>query len=54
MKQALLKLSGIALLAVAFGAVCAATPAVPEIDPASGANAIALVAGALLIIRSRR
>ena len=55
MKQMLLKLSGIALLAVAFGAVAAASvDRVPEIDPASGANAIALVAGALLILRSRR
>ena len=59
MKQMLLKLSGIALLAVAFGALAVADerchdPVVPEIDPASGANAIALVAGALLVLRSCR
>jgi hypothetical protein len=27
---------------------------VPEIDPGSGLNAVALVAGGLLVIRSRR
>jgi hypothetical protein len=44
---------GIALLvlgtaAAAFGAV------VPEIDPASGGSALALLAGALVIIQGRR
>jgi len=29
-------------------------PAVPEIDAAAGANAVALLAGALLVFRSRR
>jgi hypothetical protein len=31
-----------------------AMAAIPEIDPASGVNAIALLAGGLLLIRSRR
>ncbi|HWC96425.1 MAG TPA: VPEID-CTERM sorting domain-containing protein [Candidatus Sulfopaludibacter sp.] len=45
----------IAMLFLLIGAsmCCMATP-VPEIDPASGGSAIALVAGALLIIRSRK
>jgi hypothetical protein len=32
----------------------AVPPAVPEIDPGSGANALALIAGALIVIRGRR
>jgi hypothetical protein len=32
----------------------AGVPAVPEISPASGAAAIALVSGAILVIRARR
>jgi len=40
------------LLMGASGAVFAAIT--PEIDPASGVSAIALLAGAVLIIRARR
>jgi len=47
------KLIAIALFVVGFSAVAMAAPA-PEIDPASGANALALIAGGLLILRSRR
>jgi hypothetical protein len=31
-----------------------AAPPVPEIDPGMGVNAVALLAGAMLVIRSRR
>jgi len=53
MKNNLLKIAGIALLVVGASAACFAA-ATPEIDAASGANALALIGGALLIIRSRR
>jgi len=36
------------------GLVVAGGPAVPEISPASGMSALALVSGALLVIRGRR
>jgi hypothetical protein len=42
----LLLLVGVSGLAVANG--------VPEIDPGSGASALALLSGALLVIRGRR
>jgi hypothetical protein len=43
---------GLLLLVVGSSVVAAAS--VPEIDPASGGNALALVAGGLLILRSYR
>jgi hypothetical protein len=49
----LMKAAGIALMGIGCASVCMAT-AVPEIDPASGVNALAMLAGALLIIRARR
>jgi len=36
------------------GIASAAVVASPEIDPASGASAIALLSGALILIRGRR
>ena len=50
-----MKLFGVILLFVgastlAFGSI----PGVPEISPASGAAAVALVSGAILVIRGRR
>ena len=53
MKNHLMKLAGMGLLVVAVGGRALAV-SVPEIDPASGVNAIALLAGAMLVIRSRR
>jgi hypothetical protein len=41
------------MIGVAVNAL-AAPVAAPEIDPATGGAAIALVAGALLVIRARR
>ena len=51
MKNNLMKIAGAALLAVGISGGCFAS--VPEIDPASGVNAVALLAGALLMIRGR-
>jgi hypothetical protein len=42
------------LLMIGVSASCLAAPAAPEIDPATGGSAIALVTGALLMIRARR
>jgi hypothetical protein len=47
------KLVALVLLAVGASVVLSAGSNVPEIDPASGANALALIAGALVILRSR-
>jgi len=52
-KRTIMKTAGLALLAIGVSGACLAT-VVPEIDAASGANAVALVAGALMILRSRR
>jgi len=49
----LTKVSGLLLLAIGASSVCFASAA-PEIDPVSGANALALLAGTLLVIRGRR
>lgn len=49
------KIIGIMLLmSVATLSHAAPGPAAPEIDPASGASALALLTGATLIIRGRR
>ena len=47
-----MKLVGGVLLGIGVSGACLA--ATPEIDPASGANALALLTGALLVIRGRR
>jgi hypothetical protein len=52
MKQRLMKISGMTLLCLGVSSVAFA--AVPEIDPASGGSALALLTGALLMIRGRR
>jgi hypothetical protein len=49
----IMKVAGIALVGVGMSGACLAV-GLPEIDPASGANALALLTGALLIIRARR
>jgi hypothetical protein len=43
-----------AVILLGIGATVAAMAAVPEIDPASAGSAVALLAGTLLVIRSRR
>ncbi len=53
-KLTALKIADVALLMVGVASVCSATPVGPEIDAATGVNALALLSGALLIIRSRK
>ena len=43
----------LAVLAISTHAVFAAPGAVPEIDPAMGAGAIALMGGAIMVMRGR-
>ena len=45
---------GLMLLILGSTTVSWATIAVPEIDPSSGMSALALLAGAVLVIRARR
>ena len=50
-----MKFLGMALLVVGGSSLAmAGTPNVPEISPASGVTALALVSGALLVLRARR
>ena len=44
----------LAVVLLGIGVSAAALAAVPEIDPASGGSALALLAGTLLVIRGRR
>jgi hypothetical protein len=53
MKMNLMKIAGMSLLLIGASSAAFAS-AVPEIDPASGASAIALLSGAILMIRGRR
>lgn len=48
-----MKLIGTILIAVGMSSLAMAAP-VPEIDPGSGVSALALLGGALLVIRGRR
>ena len=49
------KVVGMALMIVgASSALMAGVAAVPEIDASTGASAIAIVAGGILVLRSRR
>ena len=52
MNQMMMKMAGLALLGIGMSGACLAV--VPEIDPASGGSALALLAGAMLMIRGRR
>jgi hypothetical protein len=49
-----MKLLGMALMFVAFASFANAIIQAPEIDPGSAGSAVALLSGALLVIRSRR
>ena len=42
------------LALLCLGASVVASAAVPEIDPGSGANALALIAAAVIVFRGRR
>ena len=49
------KTLGVALFGIGMARMCfGAPPIAPEIDPATGANALVLLVGALLVVRSRR
>jgi hypothetical protein len=49
------KIIGMMVLLIGVsGLAVAQTAPVPEIDPGSGASALALLSGALLVIRGRR
>jgi hypothetical protein len=54
MRSLIQKVSGIALLVAGVGITCVAQSPAPEIDRSTGLNALVLVAGALMIMRSRR
>lgn len=47
------KFAAFALLLIGTAGIASAS-SVPEIDPASGISALALLSGALLVLRSRR
>ena len=42
------------LFAIGTASMALCTPGTPEIDPASGASALALLSGALVLMRGRR
>ena|ERR1017187_431796 len=48
------RLVAVVLFCVGSAVLASAQGRAPEIDPGSGANALALIAGALLVIRGRR
>ena len=50
----MIKIMGMALMFVAFSSFAQATYTAPEIDPGSAGSALALLSGALLVIRGRR
>jgi hypothetical protein len=51
----LLKYALLALVVALVGSTAAyATPAAPEVDPAMGISGLALLAGALTVLRGRR
>ncbi len=49
-----MKLTGMFLLLVGVATFAIATPAVPEINAGSAGSALALLSGALLVLRSRK
>jgi len=54
MKNVLMKVGGMALLTVGISGALLAFVPTPEIYAASAGNAIALLAGAVLVIRGRK
>ena len=53
-KASVMKITGLFLLAIGMATVVSAGTAAPEIDAATGINAVALLSGVLLIIRGRK
>ena len=55
MKVSLMKVAGMILFGIGVASLAVAqTAPAPEIDAATGVNAIALLSGAVLLIRSRK
>jgi hypothetical protein len=55
MKHSFMKTAGMILLGIGIASLSfAQTAPAPEIDPASGINAFALLSGAVLLIRGRK
>ena len=55
MNKSIMKIAGLALLTIGITSVgFAGIPTTPEIDAATGANALALLGGALLMFRGRK
>jgi len=48
------KYAALALLLIGTAGMASANIGAPEIDPSSGMSALALLSGALLVLRSRR
>ena len=48
------RIAAVALFGIGIAGTCSAVAVVPEVDPGSAANALALLTGALLIWRGRR
>ena len=48
------RVAGMVMLIVGVSGAAMAATTVPEIDPGAGASAVALLAGAILVIRGRR
>jgi len=48
----MLRLASITLLIVGASALASALPAAPEIDPGTGMNVLALLAGAAIVVRA--
>jgi hypothetical protein len=54
-KPMLLKIAGLAALTLGVAGMVSATPVLgPEIDAATASSALALLSGAILIVRSRK
>jgi hypothetical protein len=49
-----MRVSGIMLLLIGMGSAAFAINAVPEISPASAGSALALISGAVLVMRGSR
>ena len=47
-----MRLASVALLVVGAAALASAVARVPEIDPGSGMNVLALLAGAAIVVRA--
>jgi hypothetical protein len=49
-----MKVLGMTMLLVGMASILSASPATPEINPASAGSAVALLSGTLLVLKSRR